>query len=731
MKRIIVGVAVALVLTSLPTHSATPPKAGATCFKSGSSTIYLGKKFTCIKSGKKLVWSKGVPQSSNKDLPNSAPSPGPSSSQTSQSSNQDSGVIPEFQDVKVSLLGANTAKIEFKATGYRSYKISVVLISDPNRKDILSTSVINDFAPSMIAQIGNLECNRSNYFEVRATIFSGRDGNGSNRVAGDKVSTLVCDSYKEPSRVSKNFELCKVKEVSAVRKRMGELNTTGSENWAITGFPKTESKVSSKGTIRFIAIPIDWSDLPGEANFASHWNEQFGIFTEWLSTVSEGKLKADITLHGNWIRMSGSSNDYKVPFSEAAPQSGDFWKKALPSIDPLIDFTNYQFVIFVLPSGQKIVTESIQQLYASDAIKDNPPKEGKILAYMGAGMYFENWNVKQWSYLAHEVGHLIDFAHGGSGRDSGPMGGYDIMFSQDGPSRTFSGWWRFLANWLEPSQIFCDDVDNLQDVNLSLVPIDSSAKGIKVAILRVSPTKVLVIESRRYSKFDNDQRQAWFQKDLVKEDWNGLIVYEYNAELGHLGNFFIPVASNTALSEYNWDGTTRYIVKESEVVENSGVKITLKNSGNFDAISVTKLSASEILKPRPTPSPAPSPTVDDFDVEPNVGGGAQRTSTTTGVSTWYGKSFRSYRIYVVNAKDPNSMPLFDTGIINDYRSPVVVNLRNLTCSRDLLEVGIFYSGLDGKGKFRRNEQSAALSAVNISGNGECQGYWTNGAVGKG
>ena len=74
MKRLIVGVSVALVLTSLPTYSATPPKAGATCSKLGSSTTYQGKKFTCIKSGKKLIWNKGIAVKSSSSQPSPSPS---------------------------------------------------------------------------------------------------------------------------------------------------------------------------------------------------------------------------------------------------------------------------------------------------------------------------------------------------------------------------------------------------------------------------------------------------------------------------------------------------------------------------------------------------------------------------------------------------------------------------------------------------------------------------------
>jgi len=35
-------------------------KAGTPCNKAGSTSIASGKKYTCVKSGKKLIWSKGV-----------------------------------------------------------------------------------------------------------------------------------------------------------------------------------------------------------------------------------------------------------------------------------------------------------------------------------------------------------------------------------------------------------------------------------------------------------------------------------------------------------------------------------------------------------------------------------------------------------------------------------------------------------------------------------------------
>jgi hypothetical protein len=76
----------ALILSASSAIAAPNPKAGASCPKQGSSKIYKGNKFTCIKSGKKLVWSKGVPtksaSGSNTSDTSQSPTPSPAPTPT-------------------------------------------------------------------------------------------------------------------------------------------------------------------------------------------------------------------------------------------------------------------------------------------------------------------------------------------------------------------------------------------------------------------------------------------------------------------------------------------------------------------------------------------------------------------------------------------------------------------------------------------------------------------------
>ena len=57
-SRLALAIVVLLSLSS-PVHAAAP-KAGTACKKAGQTSTSAGIKYTCIKSGKKLVWNKGV-----------------------------------------------------------------------------------------------------------------------------------------------------------------------------------------------------------------------------------------------------------------------------------------------------------------------------------------------------------------------------------------------------------------------------------------------------------------------------------------------------------------------------------------------------------------------------------------------------------------------------------------------------------------------------------------------
>ena len=59
--RKVLAVLIALSLLGIAPANAATVKAGTKCNKLKATTTVKGMKYTCIKSGNKLVWSKGVP----------------------------------------------------------------------------------------------------------------------------------------------------------------------------------------------------------------------------------------------------------------------------------------------------------------------------------------------------------------------------------------------------------------------------------------------------------------------------------------------------------------------------------------------------------------------------------------------------------------------------------------------------------------------------------------------
>jgi hypothetical protein len=91
MKLRVLLITLLLLAPQTPSISATPPKAGAICSRAGITKNYNGKKYTCVKSGKNLVWDKGKtistssPKMPNAPIQSPIPTPSPSKSSDSAS----------------------------------------------------------------------------------------------------------------------------------------------------------------------------------------------------------------------------------------------------------------------------------------------------------------------------------------------------------------------------------------------------------------------------------------------------------------------------------------------------------------------------------------------------------------------------------------------------------------------------------------------------------------------
>jgi hypothetical protein len=251
------------------------------------------------------------------------------------------------------------------------------------------------------------------------------------------------DIYISPSEVSDDIEGCKIKEVNLNGPRNGRAGPEGALIPLPSGFPIVKPATQHIGTVKWALIPIDFSDLKGESSFRSRVDSQMELLTEWYFTVSEGNFKVDWSVHNNWVTLPKPSSQYAINNSVNLRDSDvgqALFRDAMASADPVFDFTNIQYVIFLLPKGQSFLQETSQGFPWDQLVIDTKTNEGKVSGFAIPGVFMDQIGREYWSYWAHEFGHAISLAHVGRSRGSlPPFSPFDIMGSQDGSTRELSG----------------------------------------------------------------------------------------------------------------------------------------------------------------------------------------------------------------------------------------------------------------------------------------------------
>lgn len=417
----------------------------------------------------------------------------------------------------------------------------------------------------------------------------GRSAGSSTTVA---PTTTTIEPYRQPTVASSSPDLCRLRDQSMQRRTYGQL---------LAGFPVIESNFASRGTFTFALIPIDFADLPGEANVMARVTGQMRLMAEWYDTVSEGRVKIDWRVYESWVRVPGQSATYAM--SRSRSDDNTLANAAFAAADSSFNFSGVQAVAFVLPASQTFMTEGVQGFLHSQfgSAGGYATAEGRIYNYMIAGAYFDRQYKNYWSYWAHETGHMFPLpdlydqnTQWWIGKQTeipgGPFSGFDMMANQDGPSRTLSTWLRFVMGWLNDSQVFCKPIAELNEVQVTLVPIDDGSSGVKSVFVPLSSSKLLVVESRRANaKFDCEgtgtSTSTWRAR-------NGVIVYTADMTLGHGEGFQALVApagrglqtlpSCSAPSQYD------AILGVGDAVVMNGVRVRVLSSGLYDTVEISK-----------------------------------------------------------------------------------------------------------------------------------------------
>ena len=319
-----------------------------------------------------------------------------------------------------------------------------------------------------------------------------------------------------------------------------------------TAFPVIFDNLQPDQNVRVATIPIDWDDHEGDPANLPTKHEQVQIFMDYYETASQGAVTFTPTFADRWYRLPESVSDY--PQRAVSDFNPKLAQHGINAADDDLDFSQVDIVVFIFPVAAPIIAgvppsplefATLQHFSAYSPGDERMifSDEGWVRNYMGGGMYFEHPLRPVWSYYFHEAAHMFDIpdwymheANAILGSQQvidfdyaiGPLNVWGVMSSQDGPSRTFVAWARWLFGWLDDDQVDCYTIEQVQQhgsFDTELVALDINEPGTKAIIIRTGDYSGFLIESRR-PVFPDHDISNW---EAVGRDPYGLIVYEIDA----------------------------------------------------------------------------------------------------------------------------------------------------------------------------------------------------------
>jgi M6 family metalloprotease-like protein len=362
----------------------------------------------------------------------------------------------------------------------------------------------------------------------------------------------------------------------------------GNNSDIYTGFPGSKKTTASNGTLKTIpsigehkaiVLFVDFSDLPADPRAITEWkNTQIPYAERAFSVMSYGKYKITYeiqdkfyhlpTKYGSYIQKEIVSNPLSKP--KHGLEFNKLLKSAILVANQDIDFSQYDFVNLVTPTfdppsdGGAVTARG----FSADGKTIFPATLGPIDSYL------DDPTQKNW--LLHETGHLLGLIH--VYNYEGGVASWDVMGNVFGID-DYLGWNKFFLGWIDDNQVNCiDSKSDSESIHL-LTPIGSTSTGTKIAMIKISKTKAILVESRRKTELDN------------LSDFNsGVIVYELDTSIPS-GKGAIKIVSNPY--KYGQDTAGGDVLlgtmSVGKFVETNGYTIkVLKNVQDGDYVSVKK-----------------------------------------------------------------------------------------------------------------------------------------------
>ena len=569
MKRIVLVFAIIYSLITGPVAIAAV-KAGSTCTKKGLTATVSGKKFTCIKSGKKLVWNKGVQLNKT---------------QTKVETNSVQASEPLFpkeldgcQDTSERKLGYNLAHelVYLYCGSDLKLHYGVQKVDEPNS-----------------GQETNKPANELNTFNYPWVNVCERDPWVPPQWIDYQEFALKTFGCARPYRYV-DIAKSTIKPTSAITNSSSRLDISkckipwqeGNEN----GFKISGWKFY--GNISIQVIPLEFNDYKSNQSPLEDYQKYLDYIKDMFYKVSDGNLSISYKIPAKYISVGKSLDSYSLggdfkylQFTWKNVDVNKYSKEIFEAADKEIDFTNTDLTFVLVPPS----VPAVYIPHSSDYRIDNKvTNEGLVkfnyLMPSTTPVDFMSWFGSEPFLHIHEVMHangLLGDHYGDDMGRSGPDVGAGAWGAMSGMQTDFLIWDKWISGMNTDSQVICVSPENTS-INL-LNPVEIFGNLEKMIVIPISNTKAIAIESHR---------QGGVNYKLTSESLGALVYLVDTSTRKHGSGINVLRLVSRTQDIYK----TAFILSDAplklgEYIETNGFKISVIESGDFgDVIKVEKAS---------------------------------------------------------------------------------------------------------------------------------------------
>jgi hypothetical protein len=527
MRKLLVGLVAVLSLSLVTSQvSVAAVKPGTKCSKAGATSTSDGKKYTCIKSGKKLVWNKGVVVAKPKpvtsptpvSIPVATPSPSP------------------------------TGKVDVPSQPF--------IYSDPCEKD-----------PETPLEWLQFET------WYRGT---GNDCVGPFRI----VETLLTKSVPTSTLNFAQLDIatCKIPRNPAKQNTLGFEVDPG----RVAFF--NNIKHPSPDTI-YQVVPIYTLDAPDRGTRPSEdYKKYFDFITAWTKHASDNGSKVEFRVPDKYLEFPENIASYNLIHERKQEDAIRFNAALTKYVDSKIDFKGTNVVIVLLPPGSR---GGITQQVGLHRIITN---EGEFIittfppytidsGYSGTNFLHPMW----WIHELQHVGIGFD-DNNQTDVDAPHQWGVISRYS----ATDLLGWQKWLAGFWSDNQVIC--LSKTASSMVWIIPSQIKNSGKKLIAIPVDSKRVILIESMRSTGLNfkmplSTQGALVYLVDTnVTKSHDGIrLLLPANRKTTTL----VPKSASQNTIKFNNSDAP---LKKDDYLIFEGIKITVVESGDFgDVIKVEKV----------------------------------------------------------------------------------------------------------------------------------------------